>query len=138
MTTNYTVGGEVESWCTKCKLELGHTIVAIVDNLPKRVECNTCHGKHNYRKKPALRSGSNPKGPSRKRKTPEDIYNEHIALVTSGDLSNAKKYSMSGNFEKDQIIDHPKFGTGIVMSILQVNKIEILFKDGPKLLTQNK
>ena len=135
MTTNYAVGENVESWCTKCKLELGHTIVALVEDLPKKVRCNTCNGLHMYRTKPASRTA---KGPSRKRKTPEDIYNEHIALVTNGDMSNTKKYSMSGNFAKDELVDHPKFGTGIVMSIINTNKIELLFKEGPKLLVQNK
>ncbi len=44
---------------------------------------------------------------------------------------------MKGSFKKDEIIDHPKFGLGIVSSVIQEHKIEILFKEGPKLLVQN-
>jgi hypothetical protein len=138
MIDNYTTGGYIESWCTKCELELGHTIIAMVDNLPKRVKCNTCGGEHNYRTKPSEKSRTKSKSPSRKARAQEINYNEHISRLTDSDFSNAKKYSTNGNFEKDEIIDHSQFGIGIVLSIIQINKIKILFKDGPKLLIQNR
>lgn len=138
MNNTHTTGGYIESWCTKCELELGHTIVAMVDNLPKRVKCNTCSGEHNYRTRPSVKSRTKSKSPSRKAKAQEINYNKHISRLTGDDLSNAKKYSINGNFEKDEIVNHSHFGIGIVMSIIQTNKIEILFKDGPKLLIQNR
>ncbi len=138
MIKSYSVGEVIEAWCTKCKLELDHTIAAMVDNLPKKVECNTCKGKHNYRAKPVERTRATTKGTVRKvRKTITDKYNEVLAGLAEGDLSNAVKYSIRGNFAKDDIIDHPKFGIGVVLSIIKINKAEILFKDGPKLLVQN-
>ncbi len=42
-------GGEVDSWCTKCKLFLNHRIIAMVGPKPARVECSTCSSHHNYR-----------------------------------------------------------------------------------------
>jgi len=138
MIDNYTTGGYIESWCTKCELDLGHTIIAMVDNLPKRVKCNTCNGEHNYRTKPSEKSRTKSKSPSRKARAQEINYNELISRLTDSGFSNAKKYSTNGNFEKDEIIDHSQFGIGIVLSIIQINKIEILFKDGPKLLIQNR
>ena len=137
MTNNYSTGGYIEAWCTKCKMELGHTIIAMVDNLPKKVKCNTCDGKHNYRTKPSERSRTKPKITTRKRKSKEATYEEYISRLTGGDLSGAKKYNISGCFEKDEIIDHSKFGIGVVLSIIKINKMEILFKDGPRLLIQN-
>jgi hypothetical protein len=138
MNNNYTTGGYIESWCTKCELELGHTIIAMVDNSPKRVKCNTCGGEHNYRAKPSEKSRTRPKSPSRKVRAQEINYNEHISRLTGGDLSNAKTYSINGNFEKDDVIDHSQFGIGIVLSVIHINKIEILFKDASKLLIQNR
>jgi hypothetical protein len=138
MNSNYTTGGYIESWCTKCELALGHTIIAMVGNLPRRVKCNTCSGEHNYRTKPSEKSQTKLKSPSRKARVQEINYNEHISRLTGGDLSTARKYSINGNFEKDEVIDHPQFGIGMVLSIIQINKIEILFKDGPKLLIQNR
>ena len=42
-------GGEVDSWCTKCKLFLNHRIIAMIGAKPARVECSTCGSHHNYR-----------------------------------------------------------------------------------------
>jgi len=45
MINNYTAGGHIEAWCTKCRLELGHTIVAMVANSPKKL--NAIPATHN-------------------------------------------------------------------------------------------
>ncbi|MFV1950371.1 MAG: hypothetical protein ACC630_00205 [Nitrospinota bacterium] len=137
MINNYSAGGYLEAWCTKCRLELGHTIIAMVDNFPKRVKCNTCNGQHNFRAKPSEKNQTKLKNSTQKTKSQKNNYDEYISRLTGYDLSNAKKYSMKGNFEKDEIIDHPNFGVGIVLSVIQINKIEVLFKDGPKLIIQN-
>ena len=42
-------GGEVDSWCTKCRLFLNHRIIAMVGPRPVRVECSTCGSHHNFR-----------------------------------------------------------------------------------------
>ena len=36
-------GGEVDCFCTRCKMVLAHTILAMVGDRPARVKCNTCH-----------------------------------------------------------------------------------------------
>ena len=137
MTNDYSVGGYIDAWCTKCKLELGHTIVALVDNFPKKVKCNTCQGQHNYRTGTAERSRTTTAGTARKRKAKESAYEKYLALLKEADVEHAKKYSMNDNFEKGQVMDHSRFGTGIVTAVINTNKIEILFKDGTKLLGQN-
>src|SRR6187455_808460 len=60
-------GGEVDSWCTKCKLVLNHRIIAMVGGTPVRVECSTCSSHHNYRPRgpgerapSVVRAGSSP------------------------------------------------------------------------------
>ncbi len=138
MINNYTAGGYIEAWCTKCRLELDHTIVAMVANSPKRVKCNTCNSQHNFRAKPSEKKRINSRKNLQKVKAPEIDYNECISRLTDSELSNAKKYRTEGSFEKNEIINHSRFGIGIVSSVIQVNKIEILFKDGPKLLVQNR
>ena len=45
------VGGDVDSWCTKCRMMLTHRIVAMVGPKPARVECETCHSQHNWRER---------------------------------------------------------------------------------------
>lgn len=45
-----------------------------------------------------------------------------------------KPYSMDGEFELDDVIEHPKFGTGYVSDLVDADKIKILFQCGEKLL----
>lgn len=49
MTKPLKTGGEVDSWCTKCRMVLNHRIIAMVGPKPVRVECSTCGSHHNYR-----------------------------------------------------------------------------------------
>src|SRR5258708_26488814 len=43
-------GAEVDSYCTKCRMDLMHRIIAMNNGKIIRVECRTCNGHHNYRK----------------------------------------------------------------------------------------
>lgn len=43
------VGRNCDAWCTRCKMDLAHTIVAMVGGTPVQVKCNTCDGIHKYR-----------------------------------------------------------------------------------------
>src|ERR1700689_1165734 len=45
-------GGEVDSYCTKCRMVLNHRIIAMVGNTPRKVECSTCNSHHLYRARP--------------------------------------------------------------------------------------
>src|SRR6478672_10914495 len=63
MTTKPTKPGtEVDSWCTKCRMDLLHRIIAVHNGKIIRVECRTCGGHHNYRRPhsagPEPRTGS--------------------------------------------------------------------------------
>ena len=137
MTKKYSVGGDVDAWCLKCKMELSHTITAIVDELPKKVKCNTCSGLHVYRLKPVKKSASAAKKTTRKRKPKISDLEIYESRLAGFDLAKATKYTMEGSFAQDEIIDHPYFGPGIVISVFSSKKIEILFKDGLKMLVQN-
>ena len=140
MSNDYSVSGNVDGWCTKCKLELAHTIMAMSKNLPAKVKCNTCNSEHKYRTKQSGISkpkSAKSKSPARKIKTQEANYNDYISRLTDHDLTRVRIYSMDGSYKKDEIIEHTKFGVGIVLSLIQNNKIEMLFKDGPKVLVHN-
>ena len=109
-------------------------------NLPVKVKCNTCNSQHKYRTKQSGISkpkSAKSKSPARKIKTQEANYNDYISRLTDYDLTRVKMYSMDGSYKKDEIIEHSKFGVGIVLSLIQNNKIEMLFKDGPKVLIHN-
>jgi len=43
-------GGEIDAYCTKCRLDLLHRIIAMVGDAVKKVECKTCGSHHLYRR----------------------------------------------------------------------------------------
>ena len=42
-------GQEIDAWCTRCKMDLTHKVVAAVGDKPAKVECRTCYTIHMYR-----------------------------------------------------------------------------------------
>lgn len=42
-------GDDVDAYCTRCKIDLTHTVLAMADEeTPERVRCNTCGSEHRY------------------------------------------------------------------------------------------
>ena len=146
-------GGEVDSWCTKCRLFLNHRIIAMIGAKPARVECSTCSSHHNYRgaapgEKPETSARSNAKrvgvspGTPRTR-GPTKAEQERIAREQSWEKAvsgksprDFKPYRVSGTFQYGELIRHPKFGDGVVTRIADAHKVEILFKDESRTLAQ--
>jgi hypothetical protein len=65
-----------------------------------------------------------------KPKEPERTWEEHMAGKSDSDF---QKYAMTARFAKGTLVEHPKFGKGIVVGVEQTN-VMILFADGPKKL----
>ncbi len=146
-------GGEVDSWCTKCRLFLNHRIIAMVGPKPARVECSTCGSHHNYRgaapgEQPETSARSNAKrmavspGVPRTR-GPTKAEQERVAREQSWEKAvsgksprDFKPYRVSGTFQSGELVRHPKFGDGIVTRIADAHKVEILFKDEARTLAQ--
>jgi len=128
------VGGEVDSFCSKCELTLAHTVIAMVAGRPVKVECNTCHGVHRFRGPPG---GASPTGsvamrkaarPAREKKS-EVEFEEALAAKKGAPLP----YSPKRSFEVDQVVDHPTFGRGFVTTVRD-DKVEIAFRTDVKIL----
>jgi hypothetical protein len=128
------VGGDIDAWCTRCKMSLGHTILAMVGARPARVRCNTCQGEHNYRGAPdAPRKGS--WEPRAVRERPAVTSWE--ALLAGKDVSRARKYSARERFEQDDVLQHPVFGIGFVQEV-RGDKIQVAFKADVKTLVHGR
>ncbi|GLI38068.1 hypothetical protein KI811_09195 [Geobacter hydrogenophilus] len=138
-------GDNVEAKCTRCRAVLNHTIVAMVGERIVRVQCNTCGGQHNYHqpqeeKKPVERSASQrstSRTPSAGRPRREPIPkgpSEWELSIEGVDPDTATPYAMDRPFRTGEVVSHPVFGIGIVVTVTKPNKVEILFKDGVKLL----
>jgi hypothetical protein len=133
------VGQEVDSQCLKCKDVTNHIIVALVEEKIAKVECKVCGAKHKLRppkaavKKAAKKKTAAPKAPKKtKAQLKAEAFFEEV--MEGLDPSTAKPYSMTGLFRKDELIDHPTFGLGVITSVMLPNKITVTFKNGNKLL----
>jgi hypothetical protein len=127
--------------CTRCKVVLNHTIVAMVGEKIVRVECSTCHGVHAYHPvkvskgataKPARAATTTP----RKTKTDPDAADraEWANLQLNMDASRAIPYDMTRAYRLMDLVSHPSFGLGVVQLVIAPNKIDVLFQDGKKRL----
>jgi hypothetical protein len=140
MTTRTPSAGDIiDAYCTSCRTVMNHTIVSLVATRPARVQCNTCHGVHNYRKEKA--SADKAKVPSEKRtatntrKSPVDAaHREWVAMQVSRKNGEVSNYDMKASYQVGDLVNHPKFGLGVVRQLVGPNKIEIVFEEGAKLL----
>ena len=154
----YKVGGDVDCRCTRCKMELAHTILALIEGESARVKCNTCHTDRKYR---ALKSATAPTPVVRKRPTATPSSSSSSSRPTASARSRpvthtsafesleawkavmskaeargteAKDYSMRETFASGDVVQHSKFGLGYVVKPEGTKKIVVCFREGEKLL----
>lgn len=152
-----TAGGEVVSYCTKCKMDLNHRIIAMVDGVPVKVECESCGSHHKYRRPMEERAAdkrtrATPSASSKRATgtTPRsaagraaaeaaveaDREREWQARIAGHMAEEFAKYNPRGNFDIDDLVHHFKFGDGYVVRVIDANKIEVMFQAGPRVLAQ--
>lgn len=134
-----TVGKDVLSYCSKCKLNLGHTIVAMKDAKHiAKVKCNTC-GNIQAFKDPSVSSKQNKTRTKKTTMKPSKIIS--VSDLWMEKMSSTKKkstpYAMDQKFVPGDILDHVKFGPGIVEKVVD-DKIEVIFRHEIKTLVHNK
>lgn len=136
-------GSEIDAWCTRCRMDLGHRIVAMVGAAPKRVICQTCGSEHNYRpaaggpqakasgtRSTAARGDAKAKPQGSKRQ--EQARAEWEARLASG--APKRIYRPTERFAVGDLLQHPKFGEGYVRSLISPNKLTIAFSTGERTL----
>lgn len=144
------VSGEIDAYCTKCRLDLNHRIVAMLGDAVKRVLCLTCNGEHNYRRPQAERdkekerkannraihagtSGAASKAAPRTERSQKAIWERAI----SGQPTTAfKAYNTKGVYATGELIRHSRFGDGVVARVVDAQKMEVIFEDGPRTMAQ--
>lgn len=135
-------GGNVDSWCGKCKLILAHTIEAMVGDKPARVHCNTCKAQHSYK---PFEPGESP-GQVRKREAGgspvpqpgKSRASRYQTLLKGKNMAEARRYSPKDSYEPGDVVEHPTFGVGVTIAVRDGTKIEVLFDDGSKVLVHGR
>lgn len=131
---SFTVGKEVLSYCSSCKLSLAHIIVSMKDpNTIAKVQCRTCQSTQKY-KDPAMQ-GKKVKTKSiipgaKSKSVPISVLWEEELGKSQG---KARNYNIREIFAIGDLVNHKKFGPGIVQEIKD-SKIEVLFQHEIKTL----
>ncbi len=129
--TNFSAGKEVLSYCSKCKLTLAHIIQVMKgENHIGKVQCKTCKSIHAYKdptnvkgKKMVLSTAGN-----RTTKTGQQSVTELWTEALNKSKAKSQSYSPQKKFIVGDIIDHQKFGPGIIEKTFDNNKIEVIFR----------
>lgn len=128
-------GKETDAYCTKCKLILNHVIIAVNGRRIARVQCLTCDGTHAYR---ASIPGSRARGGGRKGGSAKSPEQEYEQLMEGRDFSQARSYKLADKFEEGEVVNHTKFGIGLVTRVLADLKLEVVFPAGKKVLVHGR
>ena len=138
---NYSAGKEIVCYCSKCQLNLAHIIVSMLDiSTINRVQCKTCKSSHKFkdpsRKKPKTSTSKIIKKFTNKTSTESNEIT--WSQLVNRPANEIKKYSIKAAFQKGDVIDHIKFGLGHIENSVDNDKINVLFRDGTKILIHNK
>ncbi len=129
------VANEAPAYCTSCKMDLNHVIVAMKGERIAKVQCLTCKKEHLYR---APKGATEPKAPKAKKADTEEtnhsIEVEWEKLMSAHRDIPIKTYSTRGQFNLGDKLSHPTFGDGIVGKLIYPNKLEVIFRTDVKVL----
>jgi len=126
------VGGEIDAFCTKCRMTLAHTILAMVGSKAVRVQCNTCSGQHSYRTEGRNRERGTARAP-----TPRKEVISFEQRLSERGTGAAQPYTPRETFAVDALINHPTFGLGFVLTVRD-EKIDVAFKGMQKTLVHGR
>jgi hypothetical protein len=143
------VAGEVDSWCTRCRLILNHRIVSMKAGKAHQVECLTCRATHLWRShapgdKPAPGTSERARAPSssassaRVPRVSAAVRHEQTweKAISGRGVHDFKSYNTSASFREGDLLRHKKFGDGVVTRVIDGSKVEVLFRDEQRTLAQ--
>ena len=122
------VGGEVEALCPKCKGATIHVIEVIKTPELMKVMCKACMASHRYRPatpentKKLVKTKKVKKAKVDAKSREEKKWNR---MLEQADREKAISYNMNRSYTENDVIEHMKFGVGVVFKIMDTSKIKI-------------
>jgi hypothetical protein len=140
------VAGEVDGWCTRCRLVLNHRIISMKSGKPHQVECLTCRTSHLWRPNvPGEKIAPDAPEPTRTGKGGSRVPRVSAAMkheqswekaIAGRGVTDFKSYTVGGSFHEGDLLRHKKFGDGVVTRVIDGGKVEVLFRDEARTLAQ--
>ena len=133
------VGADILSYCARCKMELAHVVVSMLDTRPAKVVCKTCKAEHKFRLAPgstprASKRGRVSKSPAKTTVRASELWEEKMAACKKESID----YNIKHSFSSGDLIQHSMFGLGIVEEAHSNGKMLVLFRGGEKLLVHGR
>lgn len=111
----YTIGDNVEKFCPVCDEQLGHVVKSITKTgAVSRVNCSRC----------GLLGTFKP--------------NANLTKIKNLATKTGETYDQTRTYRTGQIMAHPSFGTGEVMTVIDTRKIDVLFTDRVRRLVHSR
>jgi len=137
---NLKVGGDIVYYCSKCALDLGHRILAMVGSEPARVRCNTCYSERNFRAKKQLKQVLDEiRRPIRRISSSSSALSNSLSNIYREKMKEnldktPRNYRADERFEVGDVVVHPNFGKGVVVKLIFPDRMDVLFSDQSKTL----
>ena len=120
--------------CKKCEKDRYHKVIAHKTKTSAKIECEVCKSKKSYSIKKKS-TAAKKKTTTRKRK--KSTASRWADVVLRLESETPEKYTIKGKFSDESLIQHPKFGEGLVLES-QSDRIIVLFSEGEKTLMHNR
>ena len=126
------VSQDVVTMCTECKNELNHVVISHnMKGTIEKVKCHACGMEHKY-------APENKKSPKKRVKRKIVDPERDFELLTEKFKDKTPiRYSMSGSFKVDDVIEHNTFGIGIVVGASH-DYLDVIFSEQPRILACNR
>ncbi|HEY8271301.1 MAG TPA: hypothetical protein VIG33_10470 [Pseudobdellovibrionaceae bacterium] len=130
------------TFCKKCNSDRYHTVLAHTTSRTAKIKCEVCGSQKSYSLPKASSSSTGKPKVTRPRAGSETARRsshnaEYELLLETYEKSSPVTYSIKGKFTKNQKIEHPKFGLGVIRDA-QLERIEVVFADEVRNLIHNR
>jgi hypothetical protein len=143
MNTLPPVAKSFYAFCKKCDADRYHVVLAHTTATSAKIECEICKSKKTYSlPKASTKTGKPLTGAAAKKReqtmsSRKSSHRNEFDMLMSNENAKVMPYTMKAKFEKNQKLDHPKFGMGFIKEA-QSDKIEVVFSDEVRTLIHNR
>jgi hypothetical protein len=139
------VGRNIDTFCSRCRLQLAHIVLYEVGGSVHGVKCKTCGSEHRYhgprpeakRNVPAGRRLGNDPAKMQRPVRPADSRQWEARNASKSSDAVVWEYKWTDNYEKGDVIAHRQFGRGFVEKV-STDSMEVLFREGRKQMAINR
>lgn len=140
----FVAGNEIDAFCDRCNKDTPHTVIEVHSGVVQEVRCMHCKDNHRYQRphsvpKPKKKAAKpRQRRAVKRRKEPAGPPQEWQDRIMGREPEDAKPYSIKTTFELNDVIEHKKFGFGVVTGLDPEGKIEVAFRENRKILVHGR